>query len=453
MSRFSNSLLLAAALGLCGCRGLHGAAKLSVVPLAGAPARDNTPVVTRGSTAKPGVQAPSAPTTPLMPSQATAPGGTHVGGGGTGGAGVGGTPPGDGVLQLPDGQTINVPPGAVVSLPGGVSGNISLVVPSYVASTIVLAPGQSPATLHPRSDTVSAATTATARLVGKLASAESGVLVQYLSPGRTLFAGGRTAADGSYAFNVPVGGAEQGLVIAHDANAFPRLAIARVSLSPDATTTADPLALATPTASPTAAYRVLGFGSPPPSALPAPPAGMSLTASALSDVETQAGGTWRAQLLAFNGGGVPLYDLPGFTLVHSYQASTAAGDATSLTSGPPGNVPSFLTAPDLSQVARPAPGLALAWPAVAGATLYTVALAPADQPNAPLWEGASASPQLTLPTGLNFTGLALRLQVDAWDAPEVTIYSVANLRALRVPDAPQGPTGRLSVAFKTFPAS
>ncbi|HEY9724314.1 MAG TPA: hypothetical protein V6D47_20095 [Oscillatoriaceae cyanobacterium] len=416
-----------------------------MVPLSGAPI---THVDAQAAPKQP-VAGTSAPTNPI----ATPPALTPPTGGGDGSGGGTSAPSGVGLLLLPDGRQLNVGDGDAVSLPLGVSGNVSLIEPDRVPSTIVVPSGQSPVTLHPRSDTVSASTNGVARLTGALTTAEAGLVVQYVSAGRTLFAGARTAADGTYGFNVPVAGTEQGLVIAHDANEFPRLAIARVNLSADATTTADPLALATPTASPTASYRVLGFVTPPPSTLPTPPAGMAITASALSVVEGQSGAQWRLQLLSFDGPGVPSYDISGFTFVDSYEATTPAGDATSLTSGPPGAVPDFLAPPDLSIVSRPTPGGALAWPAVSGATLYTVTLAPSDQPDAPVWEGACTSPDLTVPASLDFTGLDLTLQVSAWNAPDVTLYSVASLRELRVPSGPQGPSGCVSVASKTFPAS
>ncbi|HEY9723903.1 MAG TPA: hypothetical protein V6D47_18020, partial [Oscillatoriaceae cyanobacterium] len=52
----------------------------------------------------------------------------------------------------------------------------------------------------------------------------------------------------------------------------------------------------------------------------------------------------------------------------------------------------------------------------------------------------------TLPANLTLQAQDVWLQIDAWDAAGVDIYSVASLRALRVPNEPQGPSGRHSWA-------
>ena len=57
---------------------------------------------------------------------------------------------------------------------------------------------------------------------------------------------------------------------------------------------------------------------------------------------------------------------------------------------------------------------------------------------------------MTVPAVLALDGEPLLVQVDAWDAPEVTIYSVAAIRRLRVPATPTGVAGRHAVALKRF---
>jgi hypothetical protein len=97
-----------------------------------------------------------------------------------------------------------------------------------------------------------------------------------------------------------------------------------------------------------------------------------------------------------------------------------------------------------------AAGTTLSWPTVAGASLYTVRLSDASTQDMPLWEAATTSPRVTVPSGLSFAGHALVLQVTAWDAPELSPYSVAALRQLRVPTDLPGPAGRASRTIRTL---
>ena len=60
------------------------------------------------------------------------------------------------------------------------------------------------------------------------------------------------------------------------------------------------------------------------------------------------------------------------------------------------------------------------------------------------------SRRVTLPAGVAIAGHALMLQVQAWDAPEVTPFSVASIRRLRIPSDLPGPAGRNSRAIRRW---
>jgi hypothetical protein len=110
----------------------------------------------------------------------------------------------------------------------------------------------------------------------------------------------------------------------------------------------------------------------------------------------------------------------------------------------------FLGVPDLGGLTAPlAAGQTLSWPAVPGATLYTARLTAIGQV-APVWEGASDTPSLALPEGLALPDATLVLQLDAWNAPDVSVYTVAQVRALRVPAGVGGARGQHSWARRVF---
>ncbi len=78
-----------------------------------------------------------------------------------------------------------------------------------------------------------------------------------------------------------------------------------------------------------------------------------------------------------------------------------------------------------------------------GATLYTLdARAPTG--TAPLWEAATARPEITLPAMLPTFPMGTILELRAWDAPDVTIYSVASMSQLRIPVHTHDVVGRVS---------
>ena len=136
------------------------------------------------------------------------------------------------------------------------------------------------------------------------------------------------------------------------------------------------------------------------------------------------------------------------------RAASADHKRVTTTMGLPGQWPPLLAPPELAAVT--VRGDRLTWPAVQGATLYVARLYAANVPDPPLWEGATTTPNLPLPAGLAIAN-GCTLQLDAWDAPGVSVYSVASVNAakreLRVPLQPPGPTGRHSWATRDYPAA
>lgn len=423
-------------LSLCLASGCRGPAAPMLVTVADVP-------VERAGAIAPTAHAPASS---QAPASGTAPGVTPAAAPSTLPPGAGGG--GVSAPSAPSEVYLNPSPGAdTVPVPAGAVGQASLFMPGMVPSSIQLPGGA--LTLHPLADGASATPTGTATVTGTVPGAGAGLIVQYLSQGRTLFAGGQTQSDDSFSFSVPLNGTEPGVVVVRESGLAPRLAVARVTLADGQSVDAGALTLSAPVPAP---YRLLGFGDGAASSLPTPPSGLALSDAALQLAETNGAGVWRATVLALSTPSLPRYDLPGFTPVESYMAAAPGGMAAAETSGPPGSVPAFLAPPALDGLpARVSPGTALSWPAVSGATLYTVRLVAAGQEDSPVWEGASTTPGLIVPTRLSEPAQDLTVEVDAWDAPELTIYTVASIRRLRIPSGPAGPQGRHSWSRRTVP--
>jgi hypothetical protein len=338
---------------------------------------------------------------------------------------------------LANGQAIALPVGAEVPLPPGLAGEATLLVPGRVPATIELPAGAAIPSLHPRDAAVPAPPTGTAGVTGSVVPpGEAGVAVQFVSAARGPLPGTATVLGGAYALAVGLDRAEEGLVVARDATEYPRLGLVRLALAPGDQVTPPNLALVDP--------------DPVPVDPPVPPAGLSITAAGLFALEGAGTGTHRVPVLAVPGDRLPSYVLPGFTLGASFTAAAPDGLSASEASGLPGALPAFLAPPDLAATVRPVAGQRLGWGASPGAALYTVRVGRELSPEPPLWEAATTQAGVTVPAGLALDGEPLLVQVDAWDAPEVTIYSVAAIRRLRVPATPTGVAGRHAVALKRF---
>ncbi|MFN3431629.1 MAG: hypothetical protein ACK46X_16955, partial [Candidatus Sericytochromatia bacterium] len=160
-------------------------------------------------------------------------------------------------------------------------------------------------------------------------------------------------------------------------------------------------------------------------------------------------GASRTDLAAFTLTRVPRYDMSAFDLGAVFEAVKPGGlSGSELISGPGNSLHAFLEAPDLSAVASPlVADTMLSWPAVAGATLYTLKLQRAGVLT-PVWEGASPVSRIRLPAAMPAGLTDLELVVEAWDTREVSTFSVASLRALRIPARPQSAGGRRSWALR-----
>jgi hypothetical protein len=358
----------------------------------------------------------------------------------TPGGGVGAAPPapaGSGsFLVLADGRRIEVPPSGEVTLPPDATGEVSLFVPGRVPSTVVLTGPVLPTALHPRTDSPPGAPTTTGTVRGTLAA--GGLSVAYMGPEQSAFTGATTIAGGGFSFEVPTEGPQTGILIVREPDGASGLALRRVSVAPDQITDMPPLALDVP----------IDVHSP----APTPPAGMRLMSAALKVAAGSAARPFVATVLSVDGDReLPAYDLPGFDQALAYEAGAPDGLSGASTAGPPGRVPAFLDAPALGGLpSQLTPGARLSWPGVTGAALYTVWLADAATPAVPLWEAATGSSAVTIPSGLALADRELVLQVTAWDAPEVTLYSVASARQLRVPTGVPGLTGRHSRALRHY---
>lgn len=378
---------------------------------------------------------------PALPvaTASSAPGSSASGGGGDG-PGQQPIQPGQlaGLFWLPDGSSVQAPAGDTVQLPGNVTGQVTFEAAGWVPSSIDL-PASGVTAIHPTALAPSPAPATTATLTGTVTPAGAGITVSYFSAGRQEAVVTTTASDGSFRLAVPVAGAEDGILLAHRSTPTRGAGLGRVHVVADSAATAAPIALADPTGSAAAA--------------PSPPAPMATFATALEVAGGTADAPYRVAVdeHAEQPPSAPdLYDLTGFSRVLEYAAVAPDRSQGAVTSGPPGKVPPFLPAPVLSGLpADLVPGAQLTWPAVPGASLYTLRL---TSPYAGhlLWEGLTVAPHATLPGGLALPAHDLILRIDAWDTPYATPYAVAAVRDFRVPLAPVGPWGRRTWASRLY---
>lgn len=330
-------------------------------------------------------------------------------------------------LVLADGRIVALGAGDAVTVPEGLSGLATHFAPGRVPATVELRPGM---TLHPRATALAPEPGELVAVSGSVSPAEAGVNLYYVAPGRRSFPAAVTDEDGGFRLEVPLDGAERGVIVA---KAGDRMGAVSTLLEPGVAPALPSIALEAPT---------LHRGE-----MPQPPAGLALMGASLMAVPQDAPTAFRVPLAAMTPAEVPpLYVLPGFALVHGYSAESADLMRGSVTSGAPGELAPFLAPPDLSGLPEAiAPGQPLQWPAVPEATLYTVTLTGTGL-TAPIWEAAVTQPAVELPQSLVLPARELVLRVDAWEAPDVTIYSVASVRALRLPTSPSGASGRHSWA-------
>lgn len=342
-------------------------------------------------------------------------------------------------VLLADGRMVAVADADAIALPPGLTGLVSLIVPGRVPSTIEL-PADGVAALHPLATANAPDPTGQAVVAGVVSPAQPGVRVSYHAPGRSAYLAAVTDADGHFSLTVPLDGDEAGVLLAKDGQAAPRVALAAVTLHAGTTAEAPALALADPTG---------------PAAAPALPAGWQWQGASLSAMPASSVSPWRVPVLAHDGdAALSAYEAPGFGLVASYAAASADERQGGLVCGAPGAPADWLAPIDPAGLpATLGAGAAVTWPAVPDAKLYTLRVTASGQP-ATLWEAASVSPRVTVPAGLALDQPGMVLELTAWDAPDVSIYSVASLRALRLPAGPQGLGGRLSWARRAIgPAS
>jgi hypothetical protein len=324
--------------------------------------------------------------------------------------------------------------GPEVALPPGAAGNVTLMAPDHVLGTIVLPPGNGVAALHPLPLVAPAAPTGRATVRGQLGPGGAGLAVSFRAAGRGAFYGATADATGAFSFQVPVDGSLSGVVLAAERSESPQLAVARVTIVDGQTHDVALPALTDPGDAAIAA--------------PPPPAGMGVGVARLAVIDAPRG---RLDLLAFSVGRVPRYDGTGLSLAGVFEAQRPDSTAGSELVTVDGAGASFLDAPDLAGLpAQLAPGEVISWPAVAGASLYTLRL---QRPGAarPLWEGAGPYARMRLPAELPTGHANLELLVEAWSSSEVSVYSVASLapaRALRIPATPTTPGGRRSWALR-----
>jgi hypothetical protein len=346
---------------------------------------------------------------------------------------------GDNFLVLPSGARVAAPNADLVSVPAGLRGLVSYFAPGRVPTTVEAAGAAF--TLHPPGVGAIQPPSGQAVLHGSLGSPEAGVMVAYYAPGRSDFCGTVTAADGSFSLEVPLDGNEQGMLVASDRQPRPRLAVAAVSPAAGSDVNVGTLTLSAPAVA----------GNTP----PAPPAGLALVRETLTAFDTahplsSSGFSWGAPLLANDAlASLPAYSFEGFSLATGFAAASPDGAQGSVIGGDPAALPDYLAAPDLSALpAQLTAGQALQWPQVPGATLYTISLSAAAD-GAPLWEAATSAPGLRIPAQLKLPAAGLSLHVTAWDVPKLGVYSVASLRALRLPTSELA-SGRFSWCRRVF---
>lgn len=321
-----------------------------------------------------------------------------------------------------------------LALPAGTSGTVTLTAEGFVDSTIAIEPGVVIPRLHPRPDTGSRVATGTAVIRGSLGADGANLVVSYRSASLTTFAGVAADASGGFTFEVPVTGTEAGVLLAASLSEGPRLALRNLTIQEGETQEVNDL--------------VPIEAGPDRTFPPRVPTGHALSASRLALLVDSPSAPSRLDLLAFTVGHVPQYDLPGFTLASVFETSRTdglAGSEAILTRADGG---AFLPAPDLDSVpdVLAASGM-LDWKRVPGATLYTLRLQRQGAAR-PIWEGATTTARIQLPANLPPALTDLDLEVDAWAAPDVSIYTVASLRALRLPATTGAAGGRRSWALR-----
>ncbi|MDB5095605.1 MAG: hypothetical protein JWM80_26 [Cyanobacteria bacterium RYN_339] len=371
------------------------------------------------------------------------------GGGSTGGGSVAIVPLGP-HLTLANGQVLPLPAGDAVALAAGTSGDVMIDVPGRVPVSI-FAPGAA-LTVHTRAAAVADPPSGLAHVSGTVSPAVAGLVVQFLAPGRSDFVGGVTLADGTFAFDAPVAGDTQGLVLARDPGEAPRLALGRASVSPGAA--AAPLTLTLEDPQPANPFRLLGVGDGSPPVYPALPVAYTYDAALLQVLEATPAPAWTATLISTGSMLVPGYMLAGFDQLVLLRAANPDHTQGLTFAGRPGAWPVPMLPPDLTGLAAaPAPGTTLSWPAVAGAGIYVARIYAPDVPEPPLWEGLTTGTHLPLPAGLTGFGAGSTLQVDAWDVPGMSIYAVASTggpRRFVLPPEPNALGGRHSWSRKGF---
>jgi hypothetical protein len=369
-------------------------------------------------------------------------------GGGSGGGGSGGAagpPPAvDGAyVQDASGRKVPLPASGPLQVPSGLAAPLILVIPGSVPATLDLPGG---VLLHPTAATLPGPASTVARLSGQVSPAEPDLVVQYLSPGRVEVPQTITGADGTFALEVPLLAAEQGLLVVRDAGSRPRLAALRVAIAPDSQLGGLAPALTSPSV-----FHVLGDSQGLPEALPDPPAQLEYESCSLQAIETLADRKWRAPLLSSRSIGLAEYTLPGFELVRSYRALSPDGLQGATADAGAGE---FLAPPDAGAIALPHPGEHIRFPGVPGAKLYTLTLYAPNVPRPPIWEAVTLQPDLVLPAAVGEVLPGSELRIDAWDAPGVTPYTLAGLqtgpRRLRVPSQPFDAGARRSWTIRRF---
>jgi hypothetical protein len=363
------------------------------------------------------------------------------GGGLAGGSGGGGATPTPGPASFfinADGTQSNAVVADAVPLPVIQVGEVSLIAAGRVPSSLVLGGGMVPSVTHPRPDALVNPFPGLGTLTGLPAPALGGLAVRFIGADRSTFTSTLSPATVPFTLNVPVVAATQGLVVITEPIARPRLGVVSANPAPGATQDLGAIPLVSPGAD----------QAPPPLA----PPGLAITGAELRLAD--AGGAGVAlPIFAIESATLPSYALPG-TFQLAYKAANADSTQASEVCGPIGLIPAFLVPPDASAIANPlVAGQTLVWPAVPGATLYTLRLLGASIPDPPLWEGATASPSIVLPRQLVLAGKRLTLHLDAWDATGVSVFSVASLRAprqLRLPTDPIAVTGRHAAAIRVL---
>jgi hypothetical protein len=407
--------------------------------LATAPAMAFDSVPEAAAVADAPASAPSAPLSPDAPreplSASSAPAAvassapaSQAGSGAAAGPGPAVIDPAAGQWWLPGGQRLALAGLGELAVPSGVVGLVSLMAPGRVPTTVEV-PTDGLGALHPRAIAPAATRLGHATLEGRVVPATAGWQLTYVAPDQAWHGSATSDSEGRFALRVPLDGAETGVVVARAPGEGGPLAAAVVAIRAGETTVA-PVLMPAP-----ALTEVAG---------PALPDGWRSQGATLAGVP-EGTPTWRAPLLAVEPDRpLPVHAMTGLAPVAAFSALGPDGASGGLTSGPPGAVPALLAAPDLSGLPTAiAPEQTLDWPAVPGARLYTLALS-APGLSAPVWEAAVTQPRVVVPPGLATDRPGLVLLVCAWDAPEVSIYSVAAARRLRLPAGPPGPTGRMS---------